>query len=263
MTNNKIVVSIYNLGGNKTALCIDENYSRQEKKKINDRILYLDKTIEQVGFIKQDRFELNMAGGEFCSNATRCAIKYYGEKLNIKNVSIKVSGYNTDIIGLIKENMVKINIQIDKDINNIIFNDIVKIDGIYFKIFDENNSKQLIQELKADENKAKEKIKLMMKKIINNNDVLGFILLEGDNDNLLIHPIVWVKTIDTLYYETSCGSGSLSAAIYQYNKYEQTLFNMLQPSGYGIKIKLDVENSIIKNALLEGQVMKENEIILD
>ena len=59
--------------------------------------------VEQVGFLNISKPELLMAGGEFCLNATRCAVYNY---LNGKegNIKISVSGVKDIIKGFILSN---------------------------------------------------------------------------------------------------------------------------------------------------------------
>ena len=66
---------VYDPGGNKTALVIGDKF--KDKKVINDLILSLDSSIEQVGFLSTSSYCLSMTGGEFCGNATRCSASYY------------------------------------------------------------------------------------------------------------------------------------------------------------------------------------------
>ena len=57
----------------------------------------LNPLVEQVGFVSQRSNRLEMAGGEFCGNATRCAAFYYLKgrpgkiKINVSGVRQKLS----------------------------------------------------------------------------------------------------------------------------------------------------------------------------
>ena len=83
-------------GGNDTALVLKKGYTPKEKIAINNAILENDKTIEQVGFVDSNyEPELQMAGGEFCGNATRSAAYYY---LNGDCGEIKIKVNNKDFI---------------------------------------------------------------------------------------------------------------------------------------------------------------------
>ncbi len=98
---------IYIPSGNPTALVLKMERDLEKRKEINDKIMNLYDYVEQVGFINQDinNPELLMAGGEFCGNATRCAVYYY---LNGKpgNLKIKVSGVKNKLkAGIIGKNV--------------------------------------------------------------------------------------------------------------------------------------------------------------
>lgn len=250
---------ILNPGGNKTALVFEnESYNKEEKKYINDVILLKNKDVEQVVFLNKDSKTLNMAGGEFCANATRCAIwKLLNGKIG--QVELTVSGYNSIISGGIREDKcVYEKLDINKTLNELIeVKDkytIVKLDGIYHIVIDENLSKNYISRLNKDEEKAKIELKELMKNLDMDIEAIGVMLLENKNNKLKINPIVWVKSIDTVYYETACGSGSLATAIYLNYKNDINSVDILQPSGYSIKINLNSENKKINYSIIEGIV---------
>lgn len=250
---------ILNPGGNKTALVFEtQSYTKEGKKYINDMILSKNKEVEQVGFLNKDTKILNMAGGEFCANATRCAI---WELLNGNEgqVELQVSGYNSKISGGIrKDKHVYAKLEINKTLNQLIeMKDkyiIVKLDGIYHIVFDEEISKEYILNLKKDEEKTKNELKQIMKCLNMDVEAMGIMLLENKSNKLKINPIVWVKSIDTVYYETACGSGSLATAIYLNYKSNINIVDILQPSDYSIKVNLNIENNKINYSIVEGIV---------
>ncbi len=253
---------ILNPGGNKTALVIGSCYSNFEKKIINETILRENKDVEQVGFISNKENSLEMAGGEFCINATRCAIWEY---LNKKegNIKIQVSGCKEIVEGGIsRQRNVYAKIKINKRINDIMSIkgklNYIKLDGICLAVIDENNSKEYIKELKINEEKTKNKLKKIMKKFDNGENAVGIILLEANQESIKIYPIIWVKTIDTLFYETACGSGSLAVAIYKNSILGITCFEITQPSGYSINVTLNMCSDYIKEAVVSGKIIEEN-----
>lgn len=256
-----IEYKILNPGGNKTAIVIGNQYNAKERKIINDSILEKHLDVEQVGFISTTENKLEMAGGEFCMNATRCAIWEYlnGES---GNISIQVSGNKALITGGITESgEVYANIEIDKESKDILeksenFN-FVKLDGILHAVIDEEHSIQYIKKLKENEAQTKEELKEVMKEFKTEEKAVGIILLEEYNREIKINPIIWVKPVDTLYYETACGSGSLATAIYKNIENGETKFKILQPSGYYIKIELKKEEQYIKSATVFGKVFEE------
>ena len=102
---------------------------------------------------------------------------------------------------------------------------------------------------------------LSMERIIvkTNSLAIGVILLEKFNKKIKINPIVWVKKINTLYYETACGSGSIATAIYKNIFNNQKEFKIIQPSGYYINIELDFINNYMKKIIVSGKVIEDDE----
>lgn len=258
----KVNYKILNPGGNKTGIVYGLSYTKEERKMINDYILKENKDVEQIGFLDKDKKVLEMAGGEFCVNATRCAI-YEILKGNIGKISLSVSGYNGKIIGgIAKNNIVYANMELKRDISEIIeLNEksgIVNLDGITLIVLDIDESIEYIKKLRENEKDTKLELKKLMKELDFKSEAVGVILLEKENKNLKINPIIWVKSVDTLYYETACGSGSLATAIYLYSKKEKKKLDILQPSGYKISVKLDIRDNIIEKGVVSGFVYENN-----
>ena len=255
----KLEYKILNPGGNQTALVNGCDYSSNQKKLINKMIMAKYSFVEQVGFLSTKEKRLEMAGGEFCLNATRCAVYEYCKSKN-EIIELSVSGVNKKIIGRIfDENKVEIKIDIKKYLKDLIEikNDLayVKIDGILIIIFDKEKSKKYIRSLKEDEEKAKKEIKQFMIDEINTEEkAIGIMFLEKIEDKLKINPVVWVKDIDTVFYETACGSGSLGTAIYNCYKNKVNNATIIQPSGNSINIKLNIKENYIENAIISGIV---------
>ena len=132
----------------------------------------------------------------------------------------------------------------------------VKLDGILLAVVKEQDAKEKIKRLQEAEEQAKAELKESMKEFETKENAVGIILLETENGKTKINPVIWVKTIDTLYYETACGSGSLASAIYQNIIEGCTNLEIVQPSGYSIFIRLKKEKEEIQKAVVEGKVME-------
>lgn len=253
----KIEYKILNPGGNKTALVKSTKFKDKQKCLINRLIMEKYLEVEQVGFLSNETNRLEMAGGEFCMNATRCAIYEYSKE-NEDSIEISVSGTNNSLKGrVLNDNKVEIKIDISKNIDELIEvqNDfiLVKIDGILIVIFDEEKSKEYIRKLKDNEELAKKELKEFMNKNIQTTEkAIGIMLLENVLDKIKINPVVWVKDIDTVFYETACGSGSLATAIYNYYNCKEEMLEIIQPSGYTVNIELDTKKQLIENAIITG-----------
>ena len=236
--NNKIIeFNIYNPGGNITALVKNKDYDYDFIKKINDYILDKYKDVEQVGFIKDN--ELRMAGGEFCINASRCAI-YYLNKFNINELKI----LDKTITGEVNKNVVTIKYSIDKDINSLINNNIVDLGGITLVFLDKETNDKLVK------NKDKEYIEKKIKNIKSDSKAIGIVLTNKNE----IYPFIWVKDINTLYFETACGSASIAYALTNYLNTNEIDISVKQPSGYNIDIKLNIKKNTLKEIEIKGIV---------
>ncbi len=258
----EIKYKILNPGGNKTALIKGCAYTNNQKKLINKMIMDKYSQVEQVGFLSNKINRLEMAGGEFCMNATRCAIYEYSKE-NKEKVELSVSGTNKKLIGRkLNDNKVEVKLDIGKNIEELIEakNEFtcVKIDGILIAILDEEKSKKYIQKLRENEETTKDELKqLMITEIASEEKAIGIMLLEKESGKIKINPIVWVKEIDTVFYETACGSGSLGIAIYNYLKNKDKKIELIQPSGYSINIELEGNNNYIENAIISGIIEEE------
>lgn len=258
LLKRNVQYKIYNPGGNITALVDGTDFTINQRELINKYILETNKEVEQVGFLSKTKKRLEMAGGELCLNATRCAIwEYLKGKEGI--VSITVSGYSKKIIGTISSNKtVEIKLDIGKELKDLVeikYDFIcVKLEGIIIAILNEEKSKKYICELKKDDEHAKQQIKQIMKQLDFKEKAIGVILLENNNKQIKINPIVWVKKIDTLYYETACGSGSLGTAIYNFIKNNQEKNKFMQPSGYVIAVDIIGNKKYINKAIIKGKV---------
>lgn len=182
----KVEYCIFNPGGNLTALVLGDQYSETQRKAINDAILKKHKWVEQVGFISKDKIELEMAGGEFCGNGTRCAIKYYLDNSSKQECLIKVSGMNEKLLaGIDNENKVWVDIPV-KSVCKLSMNGIkiVEIEGITHIVLNETQSKRYLNN--------KEMLKKYAKEIINKFNIVdkavGVLFTEMKDKFIKLYP---------------------------------------------------------------------------
>lgn len=248
-------------GGNKTALVLNNDYSDSDMKLINDEILSKDATIEQVGFLNnKGKYELKMAGGEFCGNATRSAVFYYLKgnagklkiKVNSKDIIEAEVSQNKEVI--CEMPIIKNSKQVKKLDDDIYM---VKLNGMTSIIVEENLSKKYLSD---KENLKNIGMKFIEKYNLKDREAVGVIFLENEN-GLKIHPIVWVKKIDTLFYETACGSGTIATAMVKtFISGQNQILEILQPSGMIIKSNTKIKNNIIYKASISGQVKSDFQV---
>lgn len=241
---------IFDPAGNITALVIGGEYDLEQRKLINTKIMEKETEVEQVGFISKKDMKLTMAGGEFCGNATRCATLYYlGEQqsleLQINNNKIK-AGINEKLEIWCEVPIEEYNIQkICKAIYKVILKGITIL--VVKNIASYNNLKQsainLIQKYNLDD------------------DAIGVMFVDSVENIIKIYPIVWVKEIDTLFFENACGSGTIAVTMLEsWLKKSSNKYSVMQPSGDILKTEIDIEDDIVKRAILNGKIKTDNKI---
>lgn len=248
---------IYSPCGNDTALVQGLDFSNKAKKIINDKIMKISPNVEQVGFVETNgEPKLIMAGGEFCGNATRSAAYYY-LKGEVGEINIDVLGVNSSIkagIDSDKNAWSQVPIYSGEDVVTVIEPGIykVKMEGITHLIVEEKQAKKYLE---VKENIKKAAMKLIEKVDIIETEAIGVMFLEKINQKLKIHPVVWVKSIDTLFYETACGSGSVAVAILEsLNKNSSLKLEILQPSGQVINAGAMLKNGMPVDAIISGKI---------
>lgn len=247
----KIKYKVYNPAGNITALVIGDNYNLKERRIINNKIMEEDPRIEQVGFVSESEKRLTMAGGEFCGNATRCAIMYYDIK---EKDSVMIN--NLVINGGKEKDIIWCEIPVDKYKFSIIEKDIYKLEleGITMIIVKENLSKKYLSK-----NLKEEGMKIINRyKVI--DDAVGVIFLER-TEGFKIYPVVWVRDIDTVFLENACGSGTIATSMVEAivdNK--NNIYQIIQPSGEILETDIRIKNGIVRKAILKGKIYEEKEI---
>ena len=198
---------IYSPCGNITAL-VEGIY--KDKKRINDEIQKWNPKVEQVGFV-EDRI-LEMAGGEFCGNASRSAI-YYWLKGKQGELKMKCSGCSDTLTGGIDE---KGDVYLKGIKVCSIMGNKVEMEGITFFIFPNCKDRKEIADKIINENR---------------NQCCVGVIFYTDN---AITPVVWVRDVDTTYWEKSCASGSIAFAAWRGDgEYE-----ILQPSQDFLRVKV-------------------------
>ena len=200
--------------GNITAL-VTNAVSHKEYKPIADRIMSINKSVEQVGFVTfgKNDIKLNMAGDEFCGNAvmSAAALYYYlsGKSGEYKTV-VTVLPLGTSVNVTVKNNGADYQCQAvfdnPKDADKCKFSaggkdyefDIFSFDGISHIVADDTLSVT----------SAKKIIKKLAVEI--STPALGIMIYDEKSSDL--KPLVYVPASDTLFLENSCASGSCAVA---------------------------------------------------
>ena len=246
MNKMKIQYKIYNPSGNITALVIGDQYHLEEKKIINQKIMDNNLKVEQVGFLSTHQKKLTMAGGEFCGNATRCAILYYGMQ---KGESLIINNYR--VLGGIDQQNVWCEIPIHNYSFCILKQDIykVKLDNITLLVVTKRKTRNLKEEA----------VKLICLNKIE-DEAVGVVFLEKQKI-LKIYPVIWVKNIGTLFLESACGTGTIAIGMLESILSNRSgFYKIMQPSGKILETKIIIKKGKIIRAILKGEIQEEESI---
>ena len=255
-SETSVEYSIYRPAGNDTAFVYGLEYTQEQRKKINDLIMAKHPNVEQVGFIELNhKPELQMAGGEFCGNATRSAASIY---LNGKSGNLQMFVNSKDLInaGVDKEGKVWCEIplyhgnDVITEIEPGIF--IVKMNGMVTVVIQDEIAKKYLVD--------KDNLKAMGMNFIHKyhleySEAVGVMFCENVEGVIKINPVVWVKEINTLFYETACGSGTTATCMVEaYLKKQSVKIDVLQPSGLIITADIIYDEGKFEKATILGNV---------
>lgn len=237
-------------GGNPTALVFDHQLSRGDYAAINDQIQNQDPSIEQVAFYETANGlpRMQMAGGEFCGNATRsfaCLLK----ELNPDKSSFEfaVSGFDEKI---------NAEVVVEEDGN---FFCSAQFKGLKGKITERHlrgKTAKVIDlggiihimigedDFPINENSIKDDMKSIKDELGIDHDAVGVLWVRETEQGIYMRPVVWVRGIDTCFDETSCGSGTIAIAL---TKKQNTA--VIQPTDEKIEVKFENDNLFLSSKM--------------
>ncbi|QQS39510.1 hypothetical protein IPM62_02770 [Candidatus Woesebacteria bacterium] len=241
--------NIYRPGGNDTALVTAMVKNVVLKGQINKMIMKANPKVEQVGFVDKKNKVLEMAGGEFCGNATRAATYYFlGGKQGV--LEIKTSGVKNRLLSGIKGNYeVWTRIPIYKDLKKI-----TKIEIGY--IVPMQGITHVVTEIPIGENIKKQGFDILTSLNLITKPAAGVIYVSKTKGGLKIDPVIWVRNIETLFYETACASGTAAVGLIQTLKQGKSINDLpiLQPSQETISTTVGINKGKFETSTISGQV---------
>lgn len=239
----ELTYSIYYPGGNTTALVNQLILNPALKKRINDKIMAVNPQVEQVGFLSQRSYRLEMAGGEFCGNATRCAAFYY-LKGQTGKIRLKVSGVTKELMaGIDNQGNTWAEMPV-KSVNKKFGFNIVTLEGIT----------QIISYAKP----GKQKAKTILKKLglLSSAPAAGVIFTQQQRKIIKIYPIVWVRDIKTFFYETACASGTAAVGMFESITTKKKNITLLiqQPSKFFISVSVKRQQNTFSSVIINSSI---------
>lgn len=252
-------------GGNDTALLVGIPSSQHVRTSINDVMQRIYPNIEQVGFINDDptNAQLMMAGGEFCGNAARSAAYQILRGRPGTSLNIQVSGVKNPLrAGITSTGEAFAQMPVYSDPARITEdpqrpgNVTVEMEGISHYL-DFNTD---ISELTKDKIKSRARAELA-KRGLDKGPAAGIMHVTREGNTYRIAPVVYVRDVDTTYYETACGSGTtalgLALALQQGKSIRDV--PILQPSGLPLSVSVDFDNKQFGYTQIQGPIETLNE----
>ena len=241
--NNNIIDGVHYMvfdpSKNITAL-VDTDTNVESFELISKKIMEREKTVEQVGFLSyanDSDIKLRMAGGEFCGNATMCAAAYVHMKNKKENVKVNVFSI---------DNPINVNINSVKDNEwtaEVLMPSATKIENVNFKngksypIVFFSSIAHVIVEIDNFSNIDKNNSELILKQLCGEYNIPSIGMIYYDKNNSKISPLVYVKNIDTMFWENACASGTTAIGMYLYHTNNKEInLNIIQPSGAVLKV---------------------------
>lgn len=261
----KYQISILRPGGNNTMLIKGLVKNSNKKKLINDQMMSLYPNVEQVGFYefnpKTNIATLEMAGGEFCGNATR-SLAYLLLNGKQGQITVKVLGTSKGLkAGIRKENtafaqMPVTNFKSIKKLRTNLFR--VDLEGITQLVYIQNE--QVLSKRNRQINS--QNLKSYAFKILQRENLIysvpaaGVIFVTDRGKFIEIKPIVWVRDIETLFYETACASGTAAVGIWKAFQTSKKVVNVkiLQPSGKLIEAEISKKSKSLIDVYIDGEI---------
>lgn len=226
----EIRIRVANPAGNITIFVMDK-VKREDYARISRQLLEREEFhAEQVGFVEQNERQtvhMQMMGGEFCGNATRS----FGYLLSMLSED-KPKEVMTDVSG--SDRPLKAEVDLEKGTSRVemplplgIREIDLKKDGVYPVVVFEGICHMIVE----SEPREQEFVNRLIQKAeeVCPCDAYGVMFLQGRK----MVPVVYVKETDSMVWESSCGSGSMGAAVYLSRMQENGWYvcELQQPGG--------------------------------
>ena len=235
-------------GGNGTAIRVLDHalsraeYARQGKQLGQDMERF---GAEQTGFLIPENNHFEMAGGEFCGNAARSAAILLSEIQRKPRVSFTMSGYTGTVNATVKKTGDKTYfVECVFPGLSAVRRDIVLSSGQRATVVDLGGIVHVV--IEAPFPSEADAYQVMHRTItrelnLEKRSAVGVVWIERVEDSVKMHPVVWVKDVDTFFYEQSCGSGTIAVSKVT------GIHSIIQPTGKKIEAEITDKATILRS----------------
>lgn len=242
---NPSVFVVLAAGGNPTAIQIVDGPRERAWYEAEGRAL-MERTSEfgpeQVGFLDVAGRHFEMGGGEFCGNAARAAAMLLANVTGQSEFAFTMSGYEGPVdakVGAVGNGFADVACNFSAmrpEARPVRLHDVgdakvVDLGGIVHVLVEgslpadyESRHRAITEELGYGERSA-----------------VGVCWILREGERVTLHPVVWVRSIDTFFYETACGSGSIAAAA------ATGAASIVQPNGNPIMVMIGPDGVLLRS----------------
>ena len=215
------------------------------------RLMEREPTVEQVGFVrypKRGEVELQMAGGEFCGNATLSAGVLGFAHWNVPEITVRASGADRPLAVSVTPRREgkfdvsgelplpeKISVERFPLLDGEITLPVVRFPGIAHAIVTE----------KLPRDTAEQLVKTWCEAL--HADGMGILL--WDEPELRMTPLVFVPLAGTLFWETSCASGTAAIGAWTALREKKTVTLDIRQPGGTLQITADREHITLRETI--------------
>lgn len=261
MEKNELSIVIANPSGNITIFVLTPIAESQYADIANKLLSIRQFNAEQVSFIKEINFEHNiqgsmsMSGLEFCGNASRSFALFIAKQHGLtgeNKIKVSVSGAAKPLDVMVNTHLSQAEVSMPHPSNIEILNGeeinylnhavLVEFDGItHIILHDIPASRETFDEIKST----------VMKK--RNPAALGVMFYNTKTQHMI--PVVYVRDVDTTYFEGSCASGTTALCVSLSQKYTEGTYRytISQPAGQLIAT-IEKNNNTISKITIDGKV---------
>lgn len=201
-------------GGNATAIMVIDNLQERSWYEINGTQLMKETEkfgVEQAGFLIPSADHYEMSGGEFCGNAARSAALILSRIKQQNEFSFTMSGCLYPVEAEVEFDGDKANVKctfkgLPSDVT-----EVQVLQGRTAKLIDLGGIAHVLIEGEFPKDDYEKKHRQVCQELgLLNHDAVGVDWFQRFDNGVHLDPVVWVRAIDSFFYETACGSGTIA-----------------------------------------------------
>ena len=257
--------SIFDPTGNITALA-EGDVPVEDRPSAAAKIMALHPEVEQVGFVRflsgekgnTCQIDLQMAGGEFCGNASMCAAGLFllsdpssDDPLDLKlrvsgalqpvRVRVRRTGAGQFAASILMPPSMSIE-EPEFPLGNMTGKlPLVRMGGVSHIIVEPDSPFYV---LKKTPEKAEQAVKTWCGML--SVECLGLMFLERNEENSFLTPLVYVPACETVFWERSCASGTAAVGMYLAEKTRAPLDITLSEPGGSLRVSADPDQKDVR-----------------